>query len=83
MESRQFKQINISDLTITVKNKLQKDEPPTGEAQEPEEIPNKNIFSGISFPQPPSFLTRNSGPEKLYPMQQSKDKTVQTYFPGH
>jgi len=71
----------LKDLTITVKNKLQKDEPasPTGEVQETKE---GNIFTNITFPKPPQFLSRNSGSEKLYPMQQSKDKTVQTYFPG-
>jgi len=70
----------LKDLTITVKNKLQKDEVTPDEAKETKE---GNIFNGISLPQPPSFLTRNPGSEKLYPLQQSKDKTVQTYFPGH
>jgi len=69
------------DITMTVRNKLQKDEPSTEDSQETKE--STSIFSGISLPQPPAFLSRNSGSAKLYPMQQSKDKTVQTYFPGH
>ncbi|KAL5252163.1 hypothetical protein ACHWQZ_G015080 [Mnemiopsis leidyi] len=75
----------LRDLTITVKNKLQKGEAVPTEEESEEGLPptsQTNFFSDIRLPQPPQFLTKTSGTEKLYPLQQSKDKTVQTYFPG-